>query len=54
MTHVTQNSLTCTRRALSNRALSHSRVDHEYLPMDVFIDPRTLKQRSQVSSSRTR
>jgi len=63
MTNATQNSATCSRRVLAKRTLysleveaeleeSDRRLGHEYVPMDVFIDPSTMKQHFGVSSLR--
>jgi hypothetical protein len=63
MTNTTQNPGTCTRWALAKRTsysleveaeleASDRRAGHEYVPMDVFINPRTMKQHFQISSLR--
>ncbi len=33
---------------------SDRKAGHEYVPMDVFVDPRTMKQHFQMSSIRAR
>jgi hypothetical protein len=63
MTNTTQKAATCTRRVLAKRTLRlleveaeledfDRRVGHEYVPMDVFIDPGTMKQHFQMASLR--
>lgn len=63
MTNAMKNHVTCTSRAHNKGALySHKgelekldrEAGHDYVPMDVFIDPRTMKEHFQESSIRTR
>ena len=61
MTHSTQPPTTYTSKVLkkvtphfleveAKLAASGRQAGHEYVPMDVFIDARTMKEHFQVSS----
>jgi hypothetical protein len=65
MTNTKQNPIICTSGGHTDWTL-HSlkseaelekldrQAGHEYVPMDVFIDPRTMKEHFQDSSIRSR
>ena len=64
MINIIQSPMSCTNRALRNRALYSLNVEakmeradrqagHEYLPMDIFIDTVTMKDHFQAVSLRT-
>jgi hypothetical protein len=61
MTNIMQNPITCSGKDQEDRLLHFLQVeaelkrvdgqaDHEYVPMDVFVDPRTMKEHFQYSS----
>ncbi len=65
MTNTMQNPIACTSRDHTDGTLyslkDEAEVEkldrqagHEYLPMDVFVDPRTMKEHFQDSSIRAR
>ena len=65
MTNIMQNPIECTSRGHRERALYSLKVEaelekldrqvgHEYVPMDVFVDPRTMKEHFQDSAIRAR
>jgi hypothetical protein len=65
MIDTTQDPVTWTREHHTNRKLfsldveaelaeSDHRLGHEYLPLDVFIDPITIKEHFRIASLCTR
>ncbi len=65
MTDAVQNPIDCTRRDQNDWYLYSLEVEakletvdreagHEYVPMDVFVDPWTIKEHFQESSVHTR
>ena len=65
MSDTMQNPAICTSRGHEDWSLYSLHVEaelenldrqagHEYLPMDVFVDPRTIKEHFQNSSIRAR
>ena len=62
MTNTMHNSVTCTSRASRNWILyylkgelekSNLEVDRDYVPMDVYIDPWTMKKHFQGSLTKS-
>ena len=65
MTNMVQKTVMCTSRAHENETLYSLKTEaevekldreigHDYVPMDVFIDPRTMKEHFQESPIRAR
>jgi len=63
MTNTTQNPIACTSRVHTNGTLYSlegelekldRELGHDYVPMDVFIDPQTVKEHFKESSVRAR
>jgi len=65
MTNAMQNPIDCTSRDQNDWSLHSLEVEaelekldrqagHEYVPMDIFVDPRTMKEHFQDSSIRAR
>jgi hypothetical protein len=65
MTNTVQNRMGCTSRDHKEWSLYSLEVEaelerldreagHDYVPMDVFVDPRMVKEDFQASSLRTR
>ena len=65
MTNAMQNPIDCTSRDQNDWSLHSLEVEaelvkldrqagHEYVPMDVFVDPRTMKEHFQDSSIHAR
>lgn len=61
MTHTTQTHITCTSSVHKTRTLGSLAVEaklaksdhqagHEYVPMDVYIDAKTMKEHFRYSS----
>jgi len=56
MTNLRQKPITDTRKGQRDWSLRSLEVEanDEYLPMDVFLDPRTIKEHFQYSTVRIR
>jgi len=65
MTNTKQRSAICTGMSQTERDLGSFKGEaelekldrqsgHQYIPMDVYVDPQTIKERFQASSSRKR
>jgi len=65
MTNTMQDPIDCTSRDQNAWPLDSLKIEaelekldrqvgHEYLPMDAFVDPKTMKEHFQISSIRAR